>query len=265
MSETQATAVDVVTRSIRMLADHGYAETTVEQLAQAAGISRATFFRKYGSKEDMVFADHAATLQQLELLLRRPGQSLETALTEGAQLVFRHHLDHRDRAVARHDLLQRVESLRDREIAMSSRYERVFRAFLRRTLPESADRKVTAVALAAATVAVHNAYLRTWLRAPRPAHGEQLAGALTQRIAWLCGAFGAGRTSVAHPVDLTFLPPDLTVQLDDAAAPPPAPPAPVVVVVPQGEDPAAVAERTARTVYEALGGQSAGRADSGSA
>ncbi|PWQ87057.1 TetR family transcriptional regulator, partial [Enterococcus faecium] len=65
MSETHGAAVDVVTRSIRMLADHGYAETTVEQLAQAAGISRATFFRKYGSKEDMVFADHAATLQQL--------------------------------------------------------------------------------------------------------------------------------------------------------------------------------------------------------
>ncbi|MFK4336581.1 MULTISPECIES: TetR/AcrR family transcriptional regulator [unclassified Kocuria] len=265
MSETHGAAVDVVTRSIRMLADHGYTETTVEQLAQAAGISRATFFRKYGSKEDMVFADHAATLQQLELLLRRPGQSLEASLTEGAQLVFRHHLDHRDRAVARHDLLQRVESLRDREIAMSSRYERVFHAFLRRVLPESPDRRVTAVALAAATVAVHNAHLRTWLRSPRSAHGEQLVGALSQRIAWLCGVFGVGRASVAHPVDLTFLPPDLTVRFDDAAAPPFPAPAPVVVVVPQGEDPAAVAERTARSVYEALGGRSAGRADPGSA
>ena len=265
MSETHGAGVDVVTRSIRMLADHGYTETTVEQLAQAAGISRATFFRKYGSKEDMVFADHAANLQQLELLLRRPGQSLEAGLTEGAQLVFRHHLDHRDRAVARHDLLQRVESLRDREIAMSSRYERVFHAFLRRVLPESPDRRVTAVALAAATVAVHNACLRTWLRAPRPAHGEQLVGVLSQRIAWLCGVFGVGRAFVAHPVDLTFLPPDLTVRFDDAAAPPPPAPAPVVVVVPQGEDPAAVAERTARSVYEALGGQSAGWANPGTA
>ncbi|MBX4334414.1 hypothetical protein K4G90_22230, partial [Mycobacterium tuberculosis] len=37
---------------------------------------------------------------------------------------------------------------------MSSRYERVFHAFLRRVLPQSPDRRVTAVALAAATVAV---------------------------------------------------------------------------------------------------------------
>ena len=132
-------------------------------------------------------------------------------------------------------------------------------------LPESPDRRVTAVALAAATVAVHNAHLRTWLRSPRSAHGEQLVGALSQRIAWLCGVFGVGRASVAHPVDLTFLPPDLTVRFDDAAAPPFPAPAPVVVVVPQGEDPAAVAERTARSVYEALGGRSAGRADPGSA
>ncbi|MBK4121311.1 TetR/AcrR family transcriptional regulator [Kocuria rhizophila] len=318
MSEASAVTEDVVTRSIRMLADHGYMETTVEQLAQAAGISRATFFRKYGSKEDVVFADHAATLERLEALLQRPGLSPQDGLVEGAQLVFRHNLDHAQRAFARHDLLQRVESLRDREIAMSSRYERVFHAFLRAALPDSPDRRVTAVALPAATVAVHNAFLRTWLRGPRPGQGEQLAAALSRRVGWLCALFGVTHQETApsgSPADLSFSSAQVSLELDDAAASEAAPPessasalgaagvaaargrdsvavpegsvagsaedgepalagprggvvdgsradvgsashgdAPIVVLVPRGGDPADVAERTARSVYEALRG-----------
>ncbi|RKQ35393.1 TetR/AcrR family transcriptional regulator [Kocuria tytonis] len=252
MEQDRGCGEDVVTRSIRMLADHGYLETTVEQLAQAAGISRATFFRKYGSKEDMVFADHADTLERLELLLRRPGIPAASGLAEGARLVFRHNLDHPARAAARHDLLQGVESLRDREIAMSSRYERVFQAFLQRALPASADRRMTAVALAAATVAVHNAFLRTWLRDPSPAGGEQLVGALGGRIAWLCGAFEVPPGEGGAASDISFVRERTAMRFDDAAAPHSVGSAPIVVVVPQGADPASVAERTARSVYEAL-------------
>lgn len=255
MEQTQGAPEDVVTRSIRMLADHGYLETTVEQLAQAAGISRATFFRKYGSKEDVVFADHAATLERLESLLSRPGLPPRRGLAEGAQLVFRHHLDHTERSVARHDLLQGVESLRDREIAMSSRYERVFQAFLRDALPPSNDRRVTAVALAAATVAVHNAFLRTWLRDPSPVGGEQLAASLDQRVAWLCTVFDVDPPARGGlgPVDLVRVSDGISWEAggDDAAARSEGP-APIVVVVPQGTDPEAAAERAARSVYEAL-------------
>ena len=256
MKQADGAQEDVVTRSIRMLADHGYLETTVEQLAQAAGISRATFFRKYGSKEDIVFADHAATLERLELLLDRPDLGVRAGLAEGAQLVFRHHLDHPGRAVARHDLLQGVESLRDREIAMSSRYERVFHAFLRRVLPVSPDQRVTAVALASSTVAVHNAFLRAWLRDPGAEHGERLVRSLHRRVAWLCASFGVAAHQPARPfaADVSFDPAGVRFGEDDDAAAPSAGAAPIVVVVPEGGDPAEAAEQAARSVYEALRG-----------
>ena len=256
MRHADGSAEDVVTRSIRMLADHGYLETTVEQLAHQAGISRATFFRKYGSKEDMVFADHAATLRRLEQLLERPGLGPQQGLDEGTRLVLRHHLDHPERARARHDLLQAVESLRDREIAMSSRYERVFHAFLRRALPPSPDQRVTAVALASAAVAVHNAFLRAWLREPHPDGGEQLVVALGGRIAWLCEAFGVAPGGVPRRVaaDVDFTPAPVRGELADGAASASGGPSPIVVVVPEGADPAAAAEQTARSVYEALRG-----------
>lgn len=239
MSTAPGTTGDVVTKSIRLLAAQGYHATTVDKLAQATGVSRATFFRKYGSKEEIVFADHASNLERLEQLLSRPSLSAQAGLAEGVQLVFRHNLDHSDRAIARHHLLQQVESLRDRELATSHRYERLFQGFLRRVLPENADQRVTAVSLASATVAVHNAYLRTWLRDPQANNGEQLAAGLNQRIGWLCTAFGlspgAGRIASAP-------------RQPEAAASA----SPVVVVLQEGADPREAAEQTARTVYEAL-------------
>ena len=239
MSTAPGATGDVVTQAIRLLAEQGYHATTVDQLAQAAGVSRATFFRKYGSKEDIVFADHASNLERLQQLLNRPNLTPQSGLAEGVQLVFRHNLDYADRAIARHHLLQDVGSLRDRELATSHRYERLFQGFLRGALPESGDRCVTAVSLAAATVAVHNAYLRTWLRNPRITTGEQLAAGLNQRIGWLCTAFGLS-PGVGHLAGAPRHP--------EAAAPV----SPVIVVLPEGADPREAAEQTARSVYETL-------------
>lgn len=254
MSTAPGATGDVVTQAIRLLAEQGYHATTVDQLAQAAGVSRATFFRKYGSKEDIVFADHTSNLERLEQLLNRPNLTPQAGLAEGVQLVFRHNLDYADRAIARHHLLQDVESLRDRELATSHRYERLFQGFLRRALPESGDQRLTAVSLASATVAVHNAYLRTWLRNPRITTGEQLAAGLNQRIGWLCTAFGlspgAGRLAGAP-------------RQPEAASV-----SPVVVVLQEGADPREAAEQTARSVYEALvtaRGQSTARSETNTA
>ena len=263
MSECTAATGDVVTRSIQLLATRGYHATTVDQIARAAGISRATFFRKYGSKEDMVFADHVSNLERLEHLLRRADLTAGAGLAEGVRLVFRHHVDHAARSLARHQLLQQVEPLRDRELATSYRYERVFQEFLRRVLPDGPEQWATAIALASATVAVHNAYLRTWLRTADPVHGERLAAELSRRIEWLCEVFGLTRAPAGIPPEAAVKGSGPAgargVPSSDADAPDPPDPQPslpaVVVVLQPGGDPATVAERTARSVYEALAEQ----------
>jgi AcrR family transcriptional regulator len=51
------TRVAIQKHALKLFRKHGYAETTVEQIAAAAEISPSTFFRYFPSKEDLVMYD----------------------------------------------------------------------------------------------------------------------------------------------------------------------------------------------------------------
>ncbi len=150
--------------AIGLLAREGFDATSVEDLADAAGMSRSTFFRKFGSKEDVVFADHERILRQVTDSLAETMQEPLAAIEDAALLVFNHHLRNRETSRARYELMQAVPALRDRELVTSHRYERAFLQHLLDKLPDAEHHEYQAVSFAAAVVAVHNAFLRRWLR-----------------------------------------------------------------------------------------------------
>ena len=47
--------------------ERGYEQTTVDDIAERAGLGRATFFRHYRAKEDVIFPDHDRLLEQVSL------------------------------------------------------------------------------------------------------------------------------------------------------------------------------------------------------
>src|SRR6202048_5364236 len=65
-----------------LFADRGFAEVSVDDLAQAAGIARRTVFRYYASKNAIPWGDFDAHLQHLRELLDHldPGMPLGEAL-----------------------------------------------------------------------------------------------------------------------------------------------------------------------------------------
>ncbi|RKR74606.1 TetR/AcrR family transcriptional regulator [Frondihabitans australicus] len=52
--------------------ENGYAGTTVDQIAQRAGVSRATFFNYFAGKADLLWLDLDASLARLPEALRSP-------------------------------------------------------------------------------------------------------------------------------------------------------------------------------------------------
>src|SRR6188472_3195108 len=65
------TRLMIQTEALRLFAEKGYAETTVEDIAHAAAISPRTFFRYFPTKEDVVMWDEYDPIA-LDLIQSRP-------------------------------------------------------------------------------------------------------------------------------------------------------------------------------------------------
>jgi AcrR family transcriptional regulator len=235
-THTHAQAVDA---AIDLFSRQGYEQTTVEEIADAAQVSRATFFRRFRSKEDVVFADHELLLEEVVVMLaetrpdaragEEPGSAHERAwdpatdpyleVCRAARLVFDHHVGQRETSLARHRLLQQVPALRDRELVTTHRYERAFTAYLRDTLPPDRSMTTMSIAFAASVVAVHNAILRRWLRNPLLDLRPELEEAFADLRRAATRDTGVGHEDPAGPLPDGFTPPSSPAGPPEAGVP----------------------------------------------
>ncbi|MDQ3756449.1 MAG: TetR family transcriptional regulator [Actinomycetota bacterium] len=61
----ERTATEIADAAVRLFTAEGFEATTVADIAEAAGVSVRTFFRYFGTKEDVVFAGHEQYLAML--------------------------------------------------------------------------------------------------------------------------------------------------------------------------------------------------------
>jgi AcrR family transcriptional regulator len=149
--------------------ERGYEQTTVDEIAERAGVGRTTFFRHYRSKEDVIFPDHDRLLEAItQRLADAPPGSPVVAVSDAVRLVLLRYIEEGDRARRRYVLTSRVAALRDREIATLAKYQRLFREFIigeATPAPDPApDPALGAELIAACVVSAHNHVLRRWLR-----------------------------------------------------------------------------------------------------
>jgi AcrR family transcriptional regulator len=76
----RATRLAIHEAAMRLFADHGFAGTTVDDIADAAGVSRATVFAYFPTKEEIVFGDAASAVEGLAARLREGGDSTVRAV-----------------------------------------------------------------------------------------------------------------------------------------------------------------------------------------
>lgn len=186
---------ELAAAAMELFATKGYEATTVDEIAAAAGVARRTFFRHFRSKEEAIFPDHDDTLVRVEAVLHAaaPHEHPLDTVCRGIKEVMKMYVASPAVSVERYRLTREVPTLREREIASVSRYERLFTRYLLGHFdehdPSGNDDPLLAEVAASAVVTAHNHVLRRWLRAG--GEGDVMTQ-LDRAFAIVRATFGAG-------------------------------------------------------------------------
>ena len=164
---------ELVAAAVRLFTERGYDETTIDDIAVAAGVGRRTFFRYFRSKGDAISPDHGTALARVAEVFTsaHPDEPTASLVLRAGETVFDLYTEDPELSVRRFALTHRVPALRDREAASVDHYRRLFIRHLRERRDGGPDADLRAAVVGASVVAAHNVALREWLAAGAPPDG----------------------------------------------------------------------------------------------
>jgi AcrR family transcriptional regulator len=182
----------------------GYANVTVEAVAEASSVSRRTVFRHFESKDELVFPDHTERIGLVErcLVASPPGTDPVDAVIAATTESLRDFLSRPELVLRRYKLTRVVPELRKREVVEHERYVALTRSFLRDHLPADAP-PFQSVALAALIDAIHRSALGNWVRA---GGSTDPVAELAEGMEWVRRLMDHQSTFSAAPLLLALLP-----------------------------------------------------------
>ncbi len=161
----------------RMFVAGGYDETSVDEIAAAAGIGRRTFFRYFPTKADVFFTDSPRELDQLRqgLASGRPGEPYRAVVTRAVVDALRIPPGQREWALHRAQLVLGVPGVQAHATRVWAQWRQQAVEYAR-TVPHTDPLFPRAVghAVLAATLAAHE----HWLTVPDDDLGRLLTGML---------------------------------------------------------------------------------------
>jgi AcrR family transcriptional regulator len=151
--------------AMALFLEEGYANVTVEAVAEASRVSRRTVFRHFASKDELAFPDHSVRLKLVErcLVESDPGTDPVEAVIAATEESLRDFLSRPELVLRRYKLTRVVPELRKREVIEHERYMAITRSFLRDHLPSDTP-PFQPMALSALIDAIHRAALGDWVR-----------------------------------------------------------------------------------------------------
>jgi AcrR family transcriptional regulator len=178
------TAEAIVTGALGLFEERGFERTTVDQIAEAAEISRRTFFRYFADKEEVFFAEDERLLDLIhDTLDAAPdGEPVLDLARRATRALAEHSTADPERRLARERLIAATPALQARRLAKTLRWEQAIAARLvARGSSEQEALLVPKVALAC----FQAAYER-WVGDP----GQDLPALVDESFAALAGLTG---------------------------------------------------------------------------
>lgn len=149
--------------ALRLFTEKGFEQTTVEQIADAAAVSPATFYRYFTSKEDSVVTDEYDPIFIQSLMERPADEPIIDSVRAVMTGVLATYFDRdRDLLIARHALRRKTPALQAAFAEEQERSMELFSALMARHLRRPADDLDVRIACGALTGALQEAF-GTWL------------------------------------------------------------------------------------------------------
>ncbi len=145
--------------ALRLFSDQGFEATTVEQIAEAAGVSTATFYRYFTSKEDSVVTDEYDPIF-VQSFMERPSDEplIDAVRVMMTGIVVHYIVRDRDLLVARHALKRKTPALAAAFFEEQARSQEMFAALIARHVRRPPDDLDVRVACGALSGALHEAF-----------------------------------------------------------------------------------------------------------
>jgi AcrR family transcriptional regulator len=150
----------LVTAAYELFRERGFVGTTMDDVADRAGLSRRTAFRYFATKDELVFPQREERLRLFERELQpRPGETALATVKRACLEMARNYAASRKEMLAQWRIVEAEPALLGREIQLDRDFEKAIEARFERG---GASRRRARVR-AAAIVGAVRATLREWL------------------------------------------------------------------------------------------------------
>ncbi|MEO5722894.1 MAG: TetR/AcrR family transcriptional regulator [Ilumatobacteraceae bacterium] len=157
----QRTRAALAENAIRLFHEQGYDDTTVEQIAAAAGVSERTFFLHFATKAMAAFADHDERVESFRKRLGHGDVSVNPLPHLVSTISTGLARSNESRRI-RYALLGKVSALQMEDARTDRDYERVVADYLLESWGVSVGTRLRANAVANAVLGVVRASLIAW-------------------------------------------------------------------------------------------------------
>lgn len=159
------TAADLEEAALALFCEKGFDAVTIDDIADAADVSRRTFFRYFASKEDVILSDHPKRLDELQAALdRRPAdEPALTALRHAVLSLADSYEEQRDHMLARFRLVTDTPALEARSLCLQRNWETSVTAMLAERMGVDPSKDLRPGTVAATTMAAMRVATANWL------------------------------------------------------------------------------------------------------